>query len=257
MYTVCFPVFVCVSPVLPHLAWTSLGPSIYAAGCLFEFCPCKHTIGPALCAEGYSWLQPQFGSGLLPGSLEVPAGKPQSYQSPGRSEPQCAAQPPQRNSSSFTQVRPTESLKCQLEDFGVCFQQGLLPTRSILCIIVNARSKKLVNSANKKEMDEKKVGPHGWQWKNLGRRDEIWSKERVKLAEGEKRRKKNKGAWDKSFIVSLKWLVSWKPSKFSPVQGHKAHRRLWQSRPKPDRPGSEAQKASSNRRCKNQFAVKK
>lgn len=53
--------------------------------------PYKHTIRP----EDYSRLWPQFSSGLLPGSLEVPACKPQSYQNPGRSEPQRTAQPPQ------------------------------------------------------------------------------------------------------------------------------------------------------------------
>lgn len=57
--------------------------------------PGKHTARSALCTRDYSWLWPQFSSGLLPGSVEVSVGKPQSCQSPGRSQPQCTTQPPQ------------------------------------------------------------------------------------------------------------------------------------------------------------------
>lgn len=35
-------------------------------------CPYKHTISHVLCSQDYSWLWPQFSSGLLPGSLGGP-----------------------------------------------------------------------------------------------------------------------------------------------------------------------------------------
>lgn len=91
-YTPC----VCVCFYRSTAAGHSLTQSFNSNCRLFVWVrPYKHTIRPVLCAEDYSWLWPQLSSGLLPGSLEVPAGKPQFYQIPGRSEPQRTAQPPQ------------------------------------------------------------------------------------------------------------------------------------------------------------------
>ncbi len=95
-YTLC----VCVCFSRSTASGRSLTQSFNSNCRLFVWVrPYKHTIRLALCTEDYSWLWPQFSSGLLPGSLEVPAGKPQAYQNPGRSEPQRTAQPPQWNSS--------------------------------------------------------------------------------------------------------------------------------------------------------------
>lgn len=87
-------VFVCFSH--STASGCSLSQSFNSKYRLFVWVrPYKHTIRPALCTEDYSWHWPQFSSGLLPGSQEVPSGKPQPYQNQVRSGPQHTARPPQ------------------------------------------------------------------------------------------------------------------------------------------------------------------
>lgn len=117
-YTLC----VCVCFSRSTASGCSLTQSFNSNCRLFVWVrPYKHTIRPALCTEDYSWLWPQFSSGLLPGSLEVPAGKPQVLPEPRKIR--TTAHRPSHHSETlacFNQARPTASLKCQLEGCSVC-----------------------------------------------------------------------------------------------------------------------------------------